>query len=83
MMSRTQISLPPDEHRQARKRASELGVSLAEYVRRLIRQDLRAPEEPRNVHISEIFGIGDSGGSDIAAHKDEYIGDAVEAQHPR
>jgi hypothetical protein len=27
--------------------------------------------------------LGDSGGSDIARYKDEYIGDAVEADHER
>jgi hypothetical protein len=30
-----------------------------------------------------IFDLGNSGGSDIANHKDEYIGDAVDALHPR
>lgn len=78
MMSRTQISLPPEEHRLARRRASELGISFAEYVRQLVRRDLDEPARP-NVDISVLFDLGDSGGSDIAQHKDEYIGEAFEA----
>lgn len=82
MMSRTQITLPPENHRRARRRAAELGISLAEYIRRLVDRDLRADTQPR-ADISAIFDLGDSGGSDIANHKHEYIGDAVEAAHPR
>lgn len=33
--------------------------------------------------ISAIFGLGASGGSDIAMHKDRYIGEAVEAEYLR
>lgn len=82
MMSRTQITLDPEEHRRARRRASELGISLAEYVRRLVRRDLG--EAPRPVgDISAIFALGDSGGSDIATEKNESIGRAVEAGRRR
>lgn len=56
-------------------------MSLAEYFRRLVRADLGGV--PSRGKISAIFALGDSGGSDIARHKDEYIGDAVEAEHPR
>jgi len=34
MMSRTQIALDPEIQRRARQRANDMGVSLAEYVRR-------------------------------------------------
>jgi hypothetical protein len=44
MMSRTQIALESEVQRRARKRASELGVSLAEYIRRLVARDLACPE---------------------------------------
>ncbi len=33
--------------------------------------------------ISEIFGLFSSGGSDIAKHKDRYVGEAVEAEYLR
>ncbi len=81
MAQRTQITLDTEDHRRARRRATELGVSLAEYLRRLVRADLG--DQPGRADISAIFGLGDSGGSDIERHKHEYIGDAVEAEHPR
>lgn len=75
MMERTQISFSPEDHRRAKGRAAELGISLAEYLRRLVRADLgeRRPRED----ISSVFGIGDSGGSDVAREKDAYLGDAI------
>ena len=40
MMSRTQIVLDPEMQRRARQRAHDLGISLAEYLRRLVARDL-------------------------------------------
>lgn len=82
MMARTQVSLTPEDHRLARRRASELGISFAEYIRQLVRKDLGQPVRP-NVDVSVLFDLGDSGGSDIARHKDDYIGEAVDAANPR
>lgn len=82
MMVRTQIALDSEDHRRAKRRAAEQDISLAEYVRTLVRRDLRGGEPPA-ADIGEIFGLGDFGGSDIATHKDDYLGDAVEAQHLR
>lgn len=82
MMARTQISLRPEAHRRARVRAAALGISLAEYMRRLVDRDLQDTPMPR-ADISSIFGLGDSGGSDVANFKHEYVGDAVDAAHPR
>lgn len=81
MMVRTQVALDSEDHRRAKRRAAEMNVSLAEYVRRAVRRDLG--QERPSADVSAIFGLGDSGGSDVAAHKDAYIGDAVEAQHSR
>jgi hypothetical protein len=81
MMARTQITLSPEEHRRARARAAELGISLAEYIRRLVRDDLGEPR--RATDLSAIAGLGNSGGSDIARFKDQYIGEAVEAEWKR
>ena len=75
MMARTQITLSPDEHRRARQKAMELGISLAEYVRRLVRRDLGDGGTMGDV--SAIFALGESGGSDIARHKDRYVDEAV------
>jgi hypothetical protein len=82
MMSRTQIRLSPEKHRLARRRAADLGISLAGYIRRLVDDDLTSSTPPK-ADISVIFGLGDSGGSDVANHKDEYVGEAIEALHTR
>lgn len=74
MMSRTQITLENEMQRRARRRASELGVSLAEYFRRLVARDLARPEATADIEV--IFDLGDSGGSDIATAKDSMIAEA-------
>lgn len=81
MMARTQVSLEPELQRRARERAAQLGISFAEYVRRLVDQDLREPKRP--VSPSLVFGLGRSGGSDIAREKDELIADAIAADDRR
>lgn len=81
-MVRTQISLQPDLHQRARRKAAEEGISLAEYFRRLARQDLEPESEPKG-DISAIFGLGSSGGSDIAKHKDRYIAEATWREYLR
>ena len=78
MTQRTQIYLPAEEHRRARRRAAEQGISLAEYVRRLVRRDLEPA--PRAADLSGLFALGDSGGSDVATEKATYLGDAAAAE---
>lgn len=80
MTTRLQVTFPPEEHRRAKRRAAELGISLAEFVRRSVDQALDEPTRSKP-DISEIFGLGNSGGSNVAKHKDEYIGQAVEADY--
>lgn len=81
MMARTQITLDPEMHRRARDRAAALSVSLAEYLRRLVSADLE--EERPQADISALFNLGSSGGSDIARHKREYVGEAASARLKR
>jgi hypothetical protein len=79
MTSRTQITLEPELQRHARQRAAALGISFAEYVRRLIANDLG--EKPRRVDVSVIFGLGASAEpTDIAADKDRLIGEAIASE---
>lgn len=78
MMSRTQITLENELQRQARQRASEIGVSFAEYVRRLVARDLVRPEP--KVDLTCIFDIGASGNSDIATGKDTMIAEAFASE---
>jgi hypothetical protein len=49
-------------------RANDLGVSLAEYFRRLLARDLARPETAAPV--DHIFDLGTSRSSDIASQKD-------------
>ena len=44
MMAKTQIALETEMQRRARQRANDLGVSLAEYFRRLVARDLARPD---------------------------------------
>jgi hypothetical protein len=77
MMQRTQISLDPELLRRAKRKAQDLGVSLAEYIRRLVLRDIDQ-DASQQFDVRKIIGLGSSGGSNIARHKDEYIADAVE-----
>jgi hypothetical protein len=76
MNVRTQITLDPETQRRAHAKAADLGISFAEYVRRLVAQDLgeRKPE----VDVSIVFDLIDEGPpTDIARDKDKMIGEAV------
>jgi hypothetical protein len=81
MMERTQISLDPELRQRAKQRAAQLGVSLAEYIRRLLADDLEA-NQARGA-VSLVFDLADSGGSDIASRKDEYLDEAFGARPGR
>lgn len=76
MMVRTQITLGSEQHAMARARAAELGVSLAEYMRRLVDQDLTG--FARKADPSIVFDLCTSeGDSDIASDKDRMIAEAT------
>ena len=81
MTTKMQVTLEDEQHRRAKAKAAAAGISLAEYLRRLVATDL-GDVDARNADIAELFDLGGSGGSDIAHHKDAYIGEAVDAAHP-
>jgi hypothetical protein len=81
MVVRTQITLDPELQRRARRRASERGLSFAEYVRRLVAADLGPKRRRRNVEA--VIALGASEGSDVARDKGAMIGAAVEAEARR
>ncbi len=81
MMARTQISLDSELQRHARDRASQLGISFAEYVRRLVERDLAGA--PRKADPASVFDLGDSGGTDISRDRDDLVGEAVAAEGER
>ena len=77
MMSRTQVTLEPEIQRRARKRANDLGISLAEYFRRIVARDLSGA--PTKADPGGVFDLGRSGGSNIAKDKSKMIAEAFSA----
>src|SRR5262245_15746695 len=76
MSARTQITMDPDMQRRAQARAAELGISFAEYIRRLVAGDL-GDRKPKG-DISDVFDLGASDEpTNIARDKDKMIGEAV------
>jgi hypothetical protein len=82
MSARTQVTLDPEMQRRAQAKAADLGISFAEYVRRLVASDLGEPKPKAD--ISMIFDLVDEGpATDIARDKDKMIGEAVWANYLR
>jgi hypothetical protein len=73
--------LDPETQRKARHRAAQTGISLAEYVRRLVARDLDEPK--RAVDVRAVFDLGSSSGSDVARDKDVMLGEAAAALQSR
>lgn len=72
------IVLPDHHHAEAKRKAAREGISLSEYIRRLVARDLE-PEETVS-DPSAIFGLFDSGGSKIADGKQAMISEAIDKQ---
>jgi hypothetical protein len=84
MMVRTQISLPPELHRKAKRRAAAEGVSLSELARRGLEREVTDSEPSPKRDISAIFGIAGPGSpSDIARHKELYLAEASQREYER
>ena len=82
MNARTQITMDPEMQRRAHAKAAELGISFAEYVRRVIAQDLG--EAKPKADISMIFDLVDEGPrTNIARDKDKFLGEAVWQEYLR
>jgi hypothetical protein len=76
MNARTQITMDPEMQRQAQAKAAELGISFAEYVRRLVAEDIG--ESKPKADISIMFDLIDEGPpTNIARDKNKMIGEAV------
>jgi hypothetical protein len=82
MTARTQVTMDPEMRRRAQAKAADLGISFAEYVRRLVANDLGEPKPKADISI--IFDLGASGEpTDIARDKDKMIGEAVWEEYLR
>jgi hypothetical protein len=76
MNVRSQITLDPETQRRAHAKAAELGISFAEYIRRLVAQDLGAPKP--KLDISAVFNLGSSKEpTNIAQDKHKMLDDAA------
>jgi hypothetical protein len=76
MSARTQITMDPEMQRRARKKAAELGILLAEYVRRAVAKELGEPKPVADISIFFDL-IKDGPVTDVARDKDKMIGEAV------
>jgi predicted nucleic acid-binding protein len=82
MNARAQITMDLQMQRRAQAKAAELGISFAEYVRRLVANDLGGPKKRPDISI--FFDLGASGEpTNIARDKDKMIGEAVWEEHLR
>ncbi|MDE0708805.1 MAG: hypothetical protein OXH89_00060 [bacterium] len=75
---RTMIVLPDHHHAEAKRKAARQGVSLSEYIRRLVARDLGQGASVSDP--SAIFGLFDFGGSRIADGKQAMISEAIDKQ---
>jgi len=75
MMVRTQISLSAADHRRAKARAAEQGVSLAEYLRRLLARDLG--EGRPKADVTRLFDLGKSDDPDVAIDHDAHLAEII------
>lgn len=71
-MRLTAVTLDRETQRRAQRRASELGISLAEYLRRLVSRDL-SNSRTAKTDVSAIFDLGRSDAFNVARNKDEMI----------
>ena len=74
---RTIITLPDHMHAQAKRRAAELGISFAEFARRLFEKEL-ATAAPQG-DIDSICGMVTGAPFDMAQHGDRIIGEAADS----
>jgi hypothetical protein len=76
MTTRIQITFDREIQRRAQAKAAELGISFAEYVRRLVANDLGGGRAKPDILI--LFDLVDEGPpTNIARDKDKMIGEAV------
>ncbi len=84
MKARTMIYLEKSELNALREEARTQRISLAELLRRLVRQHLdrhQAPPAPAPATYLKVVALGASGREDIAERHDHYLGDALRREH--
>jgi hypothetical protein len=82
MTARIQVTMEPEEYRRARAKAEALGISFAEYVRRVVSRDLG--EARLKPDISMVFDLGASREpTDVARDKHKMLDEAVWEEYLR
>lgn len=84
MKARTMVYLDPEDHRALKAEAKRLGISLAELMRRVVRDHLHRqdtlPPVPKSVYM-KIVAMGASGRDDVSERHDAYLGEALRREH--
>lgn len=70
--------LPDELDTRLRHEARRKGVSIADVARRAIERQLSSPVESR----LSFFAIGAGGPVDASERVDDFVGDAIDRQHP-
>jgi hypothetical protein len=86
MKSRTMVYLEPEQLQSLQKEARSQRISLAELMRRLVKnhltKDKGVPAVPQEAYL-KIVGLGSSGKEDISKNHDQYLGKAIRREHSR
>lgn len=86
MLTRTIISLERSQLRALKARARAQGVSVAEFMRRIVADYLNDQRPPTSVPRSTFEGmvaIGSSGRADVSERHDALLADAIGREHDR
>lgn len=86
MKARTMAYFDPEQLEALRAEAKAQRISLAELMRRLVKQHLEErqgpPLSPAETYL-KIVALGSSGRHDISKHHDTYLGEALRREHTR
>ena len=74
-LTRTQIYLEPEQHRLLKREAQAKGISLAELLRQMAWEHLRA--EPTHKDFLSIVALGRSGKSAVSEEHNHYITEGI------
>jgi hypothetical protein len=80
------VYLEREQHQALRAEAAREGISMAELLRRIVREHFngrRGPQTVRRETYLKIVGLGASGRSDISARHDAYLAEALRRDHTR
>lgn len=84
MKARTMVYLDPGDYRALKAEAKRIGISLAELMRRVVREHLARqdtlPPVPKSVYM-KIVAMGASGRDDVSDRHDAYLGEALRREH--